>query len=979
MTYRIRRGDEDLGTATLEELRARRESGVLTGGELVQGGDSPEWVLLESVLKPAEPPPLPPVLAPPLLSPGAPAPKRRLGRLFPLLLAVLVLALSVTAYLIRRVQQEHPAEAGTDTAPRAAPGLAAASKPVQVTATPTVEEVRKRERAFKRRQWLDGYQQRSVHLPRADAANERYIRVFLDHTDDSAEADGPLKLDVDCLRIAQDPDEQDPLILTLAAVHTVNWYRRVELFKRALALYPASQHRAYPAFFADVYLMDDSKEAYDQEGELNTTALKRLALCFTDGSFQPGDQQEIASLFVNEWGKTFFERNDRAVCDIVHQAGPGYQWLALVLDAKRLITDGWAARGGGYISTVSEQGYNVFDRDMNDARDKLTAAWKLHPDFPIAPSLAVYAALNQDIDAMRMWFDRAVASQIDAPAAWSNMRWGLRPRWYGSTAAELAFGKVALNTGRFDTDVPRKFFDCVSDIEQETPHPAGQRLFGRADIWPELQRMYTGYIAAPSQAKHVAGWRASYAIVAYFAHHYDVSAQQLAQIGWQLPAISLTTWGTDLSAMPMEVAARTGPQAAGIAAAEVARASGNRAEALRRFAALAALKTGDERTQEFIRFRLAHLTEEQHLEDGRWISLIPASDHDKDWVYSLGEAHRTPAGDLDVEYGTKGHMLYPKIQIGADFEVRGSFEVVRSTNTNFQGGIVIGLPDFDNDLNGNNWWGFRVKRHDEEGDIVCFGEGWTLREITQRVILNDKVNTFDLVVSEDHVTATVNGERVITNAPVPSYLYIPESSYFVGLGAFSDSADAVVRYHGVEVRRLSLTEDALNAGSAPSADADSNPDTESSPVAMAVAPLHPDLPVADQVAADTLEMNRAVDRVKEIVNRPAPFVAPQDGMKITWWDGSWFHPGADTPDYLTVDISKTRENPYQGYDYVGTNLHPDMVFAGRDLEFNSKTKLYYADRSLPKRKLTRAEMAEINRLYRVIGRCRADLARLQPK
>jgi hypothetical protein len=49
------------------------------------------------------------------------------------------------------------------------------------------------------------------------------------------------------------------------------------------------------------------------------------------------------------------------------------------------------------------------------------------------------------------------------------------------------------------------------------------------------------------------------------------------------------------------------------------------------------------------------------------------------------------------------------------------------------------------------------------------------------------------------------------------------------------------------------------------------------------------------------------------------------------------------------------------------------------LQTRPKTKLYYTDRSLPKRKLTRAEMAEVNRLYRVIGRCRADLARLQPK
>jgi hypothetical protein len=40
------------------------------------------------------------------------------------------------------------------------------------------------------------------------------------------------------------------------------------------------------------------------------------------------------------------------------------------------------------------------------------------------------------------------------------------------------------------------------------------------------------------------------------------------------------------------------------------------------------------------------------------------------------------------------------------------------------------------------------------------------------------------------------------------------------------------------------------------------------------------------------------------------------------------------------------------------------------------TKYFYEDRSLPKKKLTEAEMLEINRLYRVIGQCEQQLARL---
>jgi hypothetical protein len=46
-----------------------------------------------------------------------------------------------------------------------------------------------------------------------------------------------------------------------------------------------------------------------------------------------------------------------------------------------------------------------------------------------------------------------------------------------------------------------------------------------------------------------------------------------------------------------------------------------------------------------------------------------------------------------------------------------------------------------------------------------------------------------------------------------------------------------------------------------------------------------------------------------------------------------------------------------------------VVWAGRDLEFNSMTKFFYVDRSVPKKKLTEEEMIQINKLYRIIGRC----------
>ncbi|MBN9222181.1 MAG: hypothetical protein J0I79_29935 [Mesorhizobium sp.] len=111
------------------------------------------------------------------------------------------------------------------------------------------------------------------------------------------------------------------------------------------------------------------------------------------------------------------------------------------------------------------------------------------------------------------------------------------------------------------------------------------------------------------------------------------------------------------------------------------------------------------------------------------------------------------------------------------------------------------------------------------------------------------------------------------------------------------------------------------------------------------------------------EAARTEQRVVDIVNQPVRHL-PRSGP-VDLFSPGWFHPGATKPDFDNVDIRTSQELPYQGY--VSSDLNPSEMFVGSDLEFNSMTKYFYADRTLPKKRLSQAEMLEINRLYRVIG------------
>jgi hypothetical protein len=124
------------------------------------------------------------------------------------------------------------------------------------------------------------------------------------------------------------------------------------------------------------------------------------------------------------------------------------------------------------------------------------------------------------------------------------------------------------------------------------------------------------------------------------------------------------------------------------------------------------------------------------------------------------------------------------------------------------------------------------------------------------------------------------------------------------------------------------------------------------------------------------EMDKAIEQVKEIVNQPVDQLRQTESMDVAMYKPGWFHKGANKPDFSHVDIRRTQEKSYAKHEYVTSDLNPGIVFRGADIEFNSNTKYFYDDYSLPKKMLTDEEMEEITRLYRIIGRCEAELAKL---
>jgi hypothetical protein len=133
------------------------------------------------------------------------------------------------------------------------------------------------------------------------------------------------------------------------------------------------------------------------------------------------------------------------------------------------------------------------------------------------------------------------------------------------------------------------------------------------------------------------------------------------------------------------------------------------------------------------------------------------------------------------------------------------------------------------------------------------------------------------------------------------------------------------------------------------------------------------------IAELQLEMTNAWRGVEAIVNQPVRAFARTPKIKVSEFKTGWFHDGASKPDFSNVDIRQSQEfiSKLVTNKYVSSELNPTMMFLTEELEFNAMTKIFYTNRSLPKRKLSEQEMTEINRLYRIIAKCERAILRIQ--
>ena len=182
-----------------------------------------------------------------------------------------------------------------------------------------------------------------------------------------------------------------------------------------------------------------------------------------------------------------------------------------------LVKFAWDARGGGWASSVTGNGWKLFSERLADAEKTLTRCYELYPDDPHAATTMLTVELGQGQGRPRMeeWFARAIKADPGNMAACRAKMWYLAPRWYGSLEDQLEFGRQCLASGRFESRVPLMVIDAHASIAPPAPlfSDVPNPYYARPDVWADVSTAYDGYLQQHPTAWRLRAWYAHYAYI----------------------------------------------------------------------------------------------------------------------------------------------------------------------------------------------------------------------------------------------------------------------------------------------------------------------------------------------------------------------------------------------------------------------------------------------------------------------------------
>lgn len=502
-----------------------------------------------------------------------------------------------------------------------------------------------------------------------------------------------------------------------------------------------------------------------------------------------------------------FRRSQAVIVETLRSRPNTDPWVLNMAYGKHRRDYAWFRRGTSWAQDVKPDDWKAFEEAAQDAQGYYEKAYREHPEYPETAGALLDMAKALGEDTTREWFDRAIAAQFDYMPAYYSRISALQPRWGGSHRALLDFGEECLRTGRFDTLVPKIYYEAVLTISE---HDREEAIWQEPEVWTNLRQWCEGAIAAegargtPTTAAAQARSRAQlqevrtiYALLGYRTGHYADARRQAAALGGRLhkPTID-AQWAERCEFVAGRIYALGGARQEEVQKAEKLFDEARLPEALAAYKALLA-GAPDPQTRFYVRDRLQVLQWEQQFQANQWVSLRPTPDM-VGWNVWQGTYKPLPEGNGFVmrpgeRYGIMACMMRP----GRWYELRCNVEFPRRPVKGIEAGFVVDIPMVASPY-------YDTCRIIREPAECVYGPSWdqwkqhALPAVPQKCRLR-------LVQCDDRLTMYLNNETVLQDQQLAERDFRHKGPHYVALGGeVWPEPEQPVIYRNIEIHKMGV-------------------------------------------------------------------------------------------------------------------------------------------------------------------------------
>jgi len=476
-------------------------------------------------------------------------------------------------------------------------------------------------------------------------------------------------------------------------------------------------------------------------------------------------------------------------CDALATRPTASPWILNYLYGHTHVKLAWEARGTGWASTVTDDGWRALHEHMQKARDYLTKAQALHPDFP-EPATEMIAVAMGDGERLqvdgREWFEKSVRAQLDFYPAYEAYQLSLWPRWGGSRRAMFDVGVECLQTGRYDTYVPFQLFRAVEGIIRDADNDFSILRDPEVQValWQVLTTM--GERAGGKESREI--YPSLAAAVKWRAGDFKAAAGVMDKLGERFVPGAFSRLREWPPLAMSEVRAMTGPQAATFERARAAEAAGDRNAAIAAYDAAAAKLDAKDPGRGYALFRGKALKYERDFAAGGWVDITPDAELNG-WMPAAGAWTVEPDGAVRGVSNERGRgALVCRADFGTAFELRARiYDVEKKPHA--LPVLVINWADYDRyEAAGINTG---------ESRLLVRHTGPTLVKPVAKFKGGEQVM---VRLRDERMTVLVDGVVVAENLAAENRP--PAYRHWVGLGINNLAADSNGRFREVQIRRL---------------------------------------------------------------------------------------------------------------------------------------------------------------------------------